>query len=308
MREADKKRVEKLSKQLVEFDARERPLPGINSDALRSSLVRQMIDSLHRIEYVQQLGSRELSPQRADPYSPLFDPLKAAALKIKGDDFDEAAWLVFLSTHFGFHGRVGWQSTRLVYGALDSGNPWTWAKVSANPEAFRTWFLNNAHNLEDVVFGNHRKYESIRADVAQNLGDVVAEYVAWIGANRGHQLLFKEVSKANGGDPRATFEALYKNMKVARFGRTAKFDYLTMMEKLGIWDIDPPHPYFGSATGPVAGASLLFTGAKLGPESRADLSFMVVELGDYLSVNMQVMEDSLCNWQKSPARYIPFRG
>lgn len=308
MREADQKRSIELSGRLIQFDAQNRPLPGLNSDARRGSLVRQMIDSLHRIEYVQRLQDRELSPLRSDPSSELFDPLKAAALHLKNGDVDEAAWLVFLSTHFGFHGQAGWLSTRLVYGALGSGQPWTWARVSANLGTFRSWFLANANSLAPVVFGNHRKYESIRTDVRDNLADTVTSYVGWIGANRGHRLLFEEASEANGGDQREIFEALYKSMRVARFGRTAKFDYLTMMGKLGLWEIDPPHPYFGAATGPVSGAKLLFTGDREGEAYRSDLSARVVELGDFLGVNMQVMEDSLCNWQKSPDRYVAFRG
>lgn len=308
MREGDRKRAEMLSQRLVRFDQDRYALPGLSTDAHRSSLVRQMIDSLHRIEYVQRLGDRDLSPLRADPNSQLFDPLKAAVLHLKQGDPDEAGWLVFISTHFGFHGAMGWESTRSVYGALGVGAPWTWARVSANPEAFRAWFVANAHELGNIVFGNHRKYESTRADVSQNLADTVSSYVEWVGRNRGHQILFQEISHAHGGDARATFEALYKSMKVARFGRTAKFDYLTMMGKLGIWDIDPPHPYFGAATGPVSGAKLLFSGSKDGDIRRSRLSEMVVELGDFLGVNMQVMEDSLCNWQKSPAQYVAFRG
>ena len=81
-----------------------------------------------------------------------------------------------------------------------------------------------------------------------------------------------------------------------------------MMAKLGLWDIDPPHPYFGNATGPVEGASLLFTNSREETLTRSTLSGYVVELGDALGVNMQVMEDSLCNWQKSPDHYLPFRG
>lgn len=308
MREADRLRADELAQRLTQFDASRHPLPGLANRARQSSLVRQMIDSLHRVEYVQRLGDREISPLRTDPSSDLFDPLKAAALHLENGDVDEAAWLVFLSTHFGFHGKGGWRSTRMVYGALGLGPNWTWARVSANPAEFRAWFLANLDHLAPVVFGNHRKYESIRADVRENLADTIASYVAWVGANRGHMLVFEEVFDATGGDPRATFDALYKSMKVARYGRTAKFDYLTMMGKLSIWQIDPPHPYFGSATGPVSGAKLLFTNSKASPMSRSDLSDLVVELGDYLEVNMQVMEDSLCNWQKSPDQYIPFRG
>jgi hypothetical protein len=97
-------------------------------------------------------------------------------------------------------------------------------------------------------------------------------------------------------------------MTIRCFGRTGRFDYLTMVAKLGLWDIDPAHPYFGNAGGPVEGASLLFTNSKVETLPRSTLSGYVVELGDALGLNMQVMEDSLCNWQKSPEHYLPFRG
>jgi hypothetical protein len=31
-------------------------------------------------------------------------------------------------------------------------------------------------------------------------------------------------------------------------------------------------------------------------------------LDPYLNVGKQVLEDSLCNWQKSPERYVYFKG
>ena len=58
------------------------------------------------------------------------------------------------------------------------------------------------------------------------------------------------------------------------------------------------------STGPLKGARLLFgenaTSAALDPR--------LVELGAELGVGMQVIEDALCNWQKSPDRFVPFRG
>lgn len=307
LRATDVDQVDALTAKLVQYDKECQKLAGISTEARRVSLVRQMIDSLHRIEYVRRLGQRAISQDRLNPKSDLFDPLKAAVLHLQAGALDEAAWLIFLSTHFGKHGRTGWRSTRMVYGAL-GGDPWTWAKTSANPQAFREWFEQHAGQLTSVRFGNHRKYESIRVGARENLADVVGSYVAWVGANRGHMLLFSETSGLNDGDPRKTFDALYSSMTVARFGRTARFDYLTMMGKLGIWEIDPPHPYFGNATGPVEGALLLFTNSRTETAPRSDLSARVVQLGDFLGVNMQVMEDSLCNWQKSPDLYLPFRG
>ena len=90
---------------------------------------------------------------------------------------------------------------------------------------------------------------------------------------------------------------------VKRFGRTARFDYLTMIGKLGLGNIQPGSAYLLESTGPLKGARLLF-----GPATRATLETLTVQLGNRLDVGMQVMEDSLCNWQKSPGIFKPFRG
>ncbi|HBJ7371748.1 TPA: hypothetical protein LDI91_004798, partial [Salmonella enterica subsp. enterica serovar Corvallis] len=93
-----------------------------------------------------------------------------------------------------------------------------------------------------------------------------------------------------------------------RFGRTAKFDFLTMLEKLNIMDIEADSTYMAEATGPRRGANLLFGGSTSNIYSTTLLENWVSELDSYLNVGMQVMEDSLCNWQKSPERFIRFRG
>lgn len=304
----DQQRTDRLTAALINFDAASIPLRGLQTDAAKATFVRQLIDSLHRVEYVIRLGDREINPARGNPASPLFDPLKAAKLHLAAGEIDEAAWLIFLATHFGFHGRTKWASTKAVYGALGEQMPWTWARVSGNPAAFRTWFENNVERLSNLMFGNHRKYESLRADARQSLADTVETYVAWVGANRGHALMFADALSAENGAPRRTFDRLYVSMNVARFGRTGRFDYLTMIGKLGVCEIDPPHPYLENATGPLTGARLLFGGSVNSPIPKRQLRDSVVSLGDSLGVNMQVMEDSICNWQKSPRRYIPFRG
>lgn len=95
---------------------------------------------------------------------------------------------------------------------------------------------------------------------------------------------------------------------VLRFGRTAKFDFLTMLAKLNIMDIEADSTYMAEATGPRRGANLLFGGSTSNIYSTTLLENWVSELDSYLNVGMQVMEDSLCNWQKSPERFIRFRG
>ncbi len=70
----------------------------------------------------------------------------------------------------------------------------------------------------------------------------------------------------------------------------------------------PGLAYLKGSTGPLRGARLLFGGAanaRINPES---LETWLAELDKELDVGMQVMEDSLCNWQKNPTTFVHFRG
>ena len=96
--------------------------------------------------------------------------------------------------------------------------------------------------------------------------------------------------------------------QVQSFGRTARFDYLTMVGKLGLAAIEPGIPYLVSATGPLKGARLLFGGSPTATLSAKDLDKSVADLGGALGFGMQAAEDALCNWQKSPGKFIAFRG
>ena len=101
-----------------------------------------------------------------------------------------------------------------------------------------------------------------------------------------------EALSRNGGEPRATFGYLYQKMnQVASFGRTACFDYLTMIGKLGLAPIVPGTPYLKGATGPLRGASLLF-GVDAGASK---LNQWSTDLAADLNIDMQVVEDALCN-------------
>jgi hypothetical protein len=83
-----------------------------------------------------------------------------------------------------------------------------------------------------------------------------------------------------------------------------------MMGKLGLIDVEPNSVYMNGATGPFAGAQLLFTGQLAGPLSRHELEHNLDLLDGHLNLpfGMQILEDALCNWQKSPAAYVYFSG
>jgi hypothetical protein len=96
-------------------------------------------------------------------------------------------------------------------------------------------------------------------------------------------------------------------MHVRQFGRTARFDYLQTAGELGLAPITPDALHCQGSTGPVAGARLLFGDPGNSP-SLADLENSAVKLDGYLNLGLDAIEDALCNWQKSPALFRPFRG
>ena len=213
------------------------PLPGVGTGTRRKSLVAQMVESIRRIEFVKRIAVRPIDPHRSDPGSALFDPLRAALLHFRDHELDEAIWLVFLATHFGRHLRDGWRLTRDVYAG--GGTRWTFTRVANNPAAFEAWLANAYESLKgdgiDRRFGNHRKYETLRVGAARGTANVIKSYIAWVGANRGHAALLAEAQANAGDDPKALFDELYRSMQaVISFGRTARFDYLTMIGKLGL--------------------------------------------------------------------------
>lgn len=302
---------EQIDASLSDYIANERELKGINAPENRMVFIDQVVDSIRRVEFAKMLGSRPISKSRTDPNSDLFDPLRAAVWYRIDGNIEEASWLVFLATHFGKNLESNWRLAQDVYGALGK-DLWTWDRVFTDPEGISRWLKANFHSMRaDGVarkFGNHRKYESIDPSKSIATGLVVESYVAWVAQYGSHQAMYDAAFTAVGGDKRAAFQWLYKEMKVLRFGRMAKFDYLTMLAKLGIVPIEADSPYIVDSTGPLQGAKLLFSGHIDSDMTPSEVDSEVVNLADHLGVGMQEIEDAICNWQKSPSRYKHFRG
>jgi Alpha-glutamyl/putrescinyl thymine pyrophosphorylase clade 3 len=88
-------------------------------------------------------------------------------------------------------------------------------------------------------------------------GAVIASYVNWIAPPHTHLQMIQEVHTKVGQNPGAVFDALYGSMdSVMGFGRLGKFDFLTMLGKLGVAPIEPDSAYLVGATGPLQGARL----------------------------------------------------
>ena len=309
MRPRDRQLAERLEAGLVHFDRHEGRMPGVGDLVRRTVFIEQLLESIHRIQFIGIMRTRPLSDRRTDPGDELFDPLKAAILRQRQGEIEEAFWLVFLFVHFGKHTRAGWRYAREVYGRLGDGRPWNWASVSANTPDFRDWLDRHQAALMRGAgprgFGNHRKRESLSGSSDKGTGAVVASYVAWVAPPRTQLQLMGEALEQADSDPRKAFDILYDSMQaVIRFGRLARFDYLAMVGKLELAPIKPGSPYLVGSTGPLQGARLLFGGN----ERAMELNRLLVKLDAQLDVGMQVLEDALCNWQKSPSKFERYRG
>lgn len=308
MRVKDQDRFDQLETKLSEYSRSHVHLRGISRKAERQTFVRQLLDSIRRVEYVALIQQRDVAESRRDPASEMFDPIRASILFSREGNLDEAFWMVFVYTHFSKNQNTNWLLGREVYGGLGAKN-WNWAEISTNTKQFCSWLDRNQSKFSGK-FGNHRKYESLKRSATHGTGAVVESYVEWIGPSRSHEILIQKAADESDGSPTGMFAWFMDDMKkVLRFGRLARFDHLTMIAKLGLAEISPGSPFLKGATGPLSGAKLLFDGASDSKaRTNSELDALVVELGNYLGVGMQEMEDSICNWQKSPDSYELFKG
>ena len=309
LRPGDRELVRQIDERLVLSHGRNRKLPGIQNAGRREAFLQQVVESIRRVTYVSRVREMEIGPRRADPNDELFDPLKAAILFQRMGQIDEAFWMVFLFVHFGKHRISGWRYASSVYGRLGSRFRWDWATTSTDPGGFREWLHTHKDQIRSSGvsggFGNHRKYENLDAYSSRGTGAAFQTYVEWVGPSRTHQNVIEQVFGEHKYSPRKAFRSLYRSMSsIARFGRTARFDYLAMLGKLGLAQIEPDSAYLQGSSGPLKGARLLFEVQ----ESPLQIDQWLVELEVQLGVGMQVLEDALCNWQKNPDVFIPFRG
>jgi hypothetical protein len=304
--------IQRSNDALAAYEINVGPLPGIETNECRGSFVRQLVDSVRRNVYVGHIVDADLSPLRRDPLSAKFDPLKAAVLLKRSAEYDEAFWMLFLFVHFGRHRVAGWRYAANVYGQLGAGSGWDWASVSGDVQGFRDWLDANGPMVRGAGpngFGNHRKYESLSGWSDAGTGAVVASYLDWVGPTSTHRSRFEAAKDSAGGDSSAAYDTLFRSMSsIRRFGRTARFDYLSMAGKLGLADISPGRAYLLGSTGPLRGARLLFGSLPGAGFAAQALDDRLIGLNEYLALGFDVLEDALCNWQKSPELFKPFRG
>lgn len=212
-----------------------------------------------------------------------------------GGDFDEAYWLSFLAAHFGresadknVQGQV--ESAGRLACAFGTRPFWTWRRVSKSPDDLRRWLMEHAADLRSLSFGNHRKFESKKP---RALWEVIESFLALVERYTGSPAaMFKSDDALS---PTQRHAVLYERLRpLRRFGRTARFDWLSLLNDLRRLQVAPASCHLRGATGPLAGARRLWPSVKTPREleERAD------QLAAKLGISPLVIEDCLCNWQK----------
>ena len=296
-----------ISDRLLRHHQNVRDLPGIADPAAREALAMQIVASVRREEYFQLIQKRgPIDANRADPDLNSFEAELGVVHFLQRNAYDEAAWLVFLMVHLAKPGDSGWRRLRDIYGMLGNGR-WDWATVSADPHAFEQWLAANWQAVGGK-FGNHRKYESLEPGKQRAMGPAVVTYVEWVNAAGGHRPLFAGIIRDAGNDPHVIFEAFYKALPVTGYGRLGRFDWAAMLSRYGFAPAEAGSAFLSAATGPKGGMRLLFAGDAKAEVKPTTLQQWLDELDTGLQVGMEVLEDSICNWQKKPTVFEHFKG
>jgi hypothetical protein len=281
-------------------------LAGLDNYQRKDVFIRQMIDSIKRIKYIRTICERDISVRRIDPSDGIFDPIRAAIWFKRNGNIDEAFWFIFLFSHFGKNLKTKWNLLKAIYGHLGNVNKWTWRAIIDDTTSFIDWLDFNQSLLRSKGgFSNHRKYQSLSATYSSGTGATILSYIGIVGPS--HRSFIENIDEEIKNDPNEFFEYLFKKFNgIVGFGRLAIFDYLTMIGKIGIIDIEPGYPYLKKATGPLSGTKLLYD-LKASPD---ELDELLIDFGNYLDLDfgMQVLEDCICNWQKTPTVYKYFGG
>lgn len=283
---------DELKTRIAKFHASHK-LPGLGTRESQARFAEKLFESEKKLRAfsMQKFGGS------TDPSRKNFHPLRAVVEAFNAGDRDESIWLAFLFTHFGWDPRSPRirDTVRLFYGKFGKGR-WDWKTIYRRPGAVEDWMHANRKKIQRLKFGNHRKYETNNPDSPIGTPAVIRSFVEWVRqtASSPYEAL---CAVTKGRTPEIAFDNAYREISVARFGRTGRFDFLCLIGNLGIVQISPPHCYLAEGTGPTTGALQMVTGKRSG-QFTVEVEDTIRRFRKHLGVHVEAMEDALCNWQK----------
>lgn len=294
-------------KRKLDIYQRDIELPGISNAESEYCFIKQFIDSYKRIKYISLLKTRDLNTERKNPNSDIYDPIHASILHLNDGDINESVWNILLYVHFGKNSRSKYGLIKAVYGKLGAHDIWSWNNMNNNLADFQQWLDENIAEIKSHGnFGNHRKYQSLKIGAKSGTFQTFQSFFNLV--NNDFNSFISTIPIEIRADKNLFFDFLYSHfVNIKGFGRLAVFDFLCMVGKVGILEIEPNGPYLGN-DGPINGTMLLFDSTA----KTKDLNDFLKHMGDHAFRDypfvMQILEDCVCNWQKSPRNYRLFGG
>jgi len=264
-------------------------LPGLN----RPTALDRLIDKLDwSAQTRRRLLTGEMLPEAKPHSSTGFNPLGEARERSLAGDHDEAIWLHFVAT------LIGWDrpdSVDRFLRVLGDGERATWRYMAEHALGALVRTQAQATMLmREAPFGNHRKYETYRGE--RGSSRVVKSFLSWAGSSPAARV---DSIVSDARSPEHAFDRLYNAFDVFRFGRTARYDFVRLVANVDR-RLRAGSCYLRGASGPRRAAALLFLGRSWARDNEvAGLEEGLRELASVCGIDLTVVEDAVCQWQKA---------
>ncbi len=265
-------------------------MPGLTFHPDGPSRLERKLD--WSLETRRRLLAGDILPEAEAHSATGFNPIGEARELYLAGERDEALWLHFAATMFGWDRP---DSADRFLRALSAGGRATWAHVKDHAAGAIARLKGEASVLmKEAPFGNHRKYETHRGE--RGSSRVVRSFVDWAESSPSVRI---DGIIASARGPEHAFDRLYNSFDVYRFGRTARYDFARLLANLDS-RLRPGSCYLRGASGPRRAAALLFLGRDWARDSEIpELEARCRELASACDLDLQVIEDAICQWQKA---------
>ncbi len=268
------------------------------SGPIIETLSKQTIDSIRRVEiyktYLQRANNAEKNRHSYYSTNNPFTLAQRSSLSL-----ETRIWCVYVATYFGKSNASKWTLfNRSVF--RPDKSLISFEDIIENREQYFD-YLRDLNLFEGSNYSNHRKYTKKSLDGSKGVLNSFDFLIDGIGQ-------FRFVSPTS-------FDTTYRNaLAIPNFGRMAAFDFTSSLCKCGLNVQEPESMYHKYSTGPLAALKeiLKLAGIRNPPQSlQVDFGRDLLEwFSTHSSIYMiaQVLEDAICNWQKSPRSYGRYFG
>ncbi len=267
-------------------------------DDVINTLCYQTIDSIRRISIYKKYAEKAKNAEELNlPFYYTSNPFTLS--QRSSLNIGSKVWYIYLATYFGKSNKSKW---KLFYKAAFRKDE-TLIRVEeilASREQYYS-HLSNIDLFENADYSNHRKFTK-------------KSLVGEKGVINSMDYFLDNLDDYSHAKP-IDFNIIYNNaLKIPNFGRLAAFDFTSSLCKCNLNVKDPISMYHHNSSGPLRALKDFLILADCKDLSKSaqiklgdDLLYWFFQHSD-IEIVAQVLEDAICNWQKSPRHYQRYFG